>query len=88
MGLFKRRAENNGQTVYFVNDMSSTDIMVYAPHGRDFLPINKYYKVYGFVKQENNTNVIQALTIVALKDLNEITNHILECMNASVHYSE
>ena len=30
---------------------------------------------------------MQAFRILPVKDLNEVTHHILECMDASIHYA-
>ena len=46
----------------------------------------QYVKIYGVVKTSNEaTNYVEALRIMPVKELNEITNHILECMDASIY---
>ena len=47
---------------------------------------NQYVRVYGVVKQLQGQKIVQAFRIIPIKDLNEVTHHILECMNASIHY--
>ncbi len=48
---------------------------------------NQYVKVYGIIKSLQGQKCVQAFRIIPIKDLNEITNHILECVNASIYYS-
>ena len=47
---------------------------------------NQYVRVYGVVKQLQGQKIVQAFRIIPIKELNEVTHHILECMNASIHY--
>lgn len=47
---------------------------------------SQYVKVFGIIKSLQNQKNVQAFKIMPLKDLNELTHHILECMTASIHY--
>lgn len=47
---------------------------------------NQYVKVYGIIKSLQGQKNVQAFKIVPIKELNEITHHMLECMNASIYY--
>jgi len=48
---------------------------------------NQYVRVYGILKNIGGQRILQSFKILPIRDLNEITNHMLECMNASVHYT-
>ena len=48
---------------------------------------NQYVKVYGIIKSLQGQKNLQAFRILPVKELNEITHHMLECINASIHYS-
>jgi replication factor A2 len=48
---------------------------------------NQYVRVYGVVKQLQGQKIVQAFKILPIKDLNEVTHHILECMDASIYYA-
>jgi hypothetical protein len=47
--------------------------------------LNQYIKVFGKVESLNGHNYILAFNMSPIKELNEVTNHILEAMNASIH---
>merc|ERR1719245_2913844 len=47
---------------------------------------NQYVKVFGIIKSLQGEKIVQAFRILPIKELNEVTHHILECMNASIHY--
>lgn len=46
----------------------------------------EYVRVYGIIKSLQGQKNVQAFKIFPLKDINEIANHMLECMNASICY--
>ncbi len=46
---------------------------------------NQYVKVFGILKQLQGQKCVQAFKIMPVKDLNEVTHHMLECMNASIY---
>ena len=48
---------------------------------------NQYVKVFGIIKSLGGVKNVQAFKIMPIKELNEVTHHILEVMNASVHLS-
>ena len=48
---------------------------------------NQYVKVFGIIKSLAGQKILQAFKIMQIKELNEITHHMLECMNASIFYS-
>ncbi|RNA14892.1 replication A 32 kDa subunit [Brachionus plicatilis] len=47
---------------------------------------NQYVKVFGIIKSLQNQKNVQAFRILPIKELNEISHHILDCMNASIYY--
>jgi len=47
---------------------------------------NQYVKVFGIIKSLQGQKNVQAFKIMPIKEINEITHHILECMNASIYY--
>jgi replication factor A2 len=47
---------------------------------------NQYVRVYGIVKSLQGQKYIQAFKILPIKELNEITYHLLNCMNASIEH--
>ena len=47
---------------------------------------NQYIKVYGLLKSLQGNKYVQAFRILPIKELNEITFHMLECMNVNIHY--
>lgn len=46
----------------------------------------EYVRVYGIIKSLQGQKNVQAFKILPIKDLNEITNHMLESMHASIYY--
>lgn len=48
---------------------------------------NQYVKVFGIIKSLQNQKVLQAFRMLPIKELNEITHHMLECMNASIYFT-
>ncbi len=49
---------------------------------------NQYVKVFGIIKSLQGEKILQAFRILPIKELNEVTHHMLECMSASIHYSQ
>lgn len=49
---------------------------------------NQYVKVHGIIKSLGGQKNVQAFNIRPIKELNELTHHILECMNASIFYTQ
>ena len=49
---------------------------------------NQYVKVNGIIKSLGGQKNVQAFNIRPLKDLNELTHHMLECINASIYYTQ
>jgi hypothetical protein len=48
---------------------------------------NQYIRIYGIIKSLQGQKCLQAFKIWPVNELNEITHHMLECMNASIHYA-
>ena len=48
---------------------------------------NQYIKVFGIIKSLQNQKNVQAFKIMPLKELNEVTHHILDCMSAVIYYA-
>ena len=49
--------------------------------------IDQYVKVFGKVETINGHNYILVFNMSPIKELNEITHHILEAINASIYQS-
>jgi hypothetical protein len=47
---------------------------------------NQYVKVFGIIKSLQGQKNLQAFRIMPIKELNEITHHILDCMSANIYY--
>jgi replication factor A2 len=47
---------------------------------------NQYIKVFGIIKSLQGQKCVHAFRILPIDQLNEITHHILEVMNASIYY--
>ena len=45
---------------------------------------NTYVRIFGHVRSFNNKRSVVAFKILPILDANEITNHLLECINAHV----
>lgn len=65
------------------NDMETEDP---RPQTSQFIE-NQYVKVFGIIKSLQNQKVVQAFRMLPIKELNEITHHLLECMSASIYYT-
>jgi replication factor A2 len=99
VGIIRSVIKRANDITYLINDMTSVDVNVKLqsdetddmeteearPKQSQFME-NQYVRVYGVVKQLQGQKIVQAFRIIPIKDLNEVTHHILECMNASIHY--
>jgi replication factor A2 len=99
MGIIRSVLKRANDTTYIIDDMTSTDINVKLqadetddmeseeakPNQMQFIE-NQYVKVYGIIKSLQGQKNLQAFRILPVKELNEITHHMLECMNASIYY--
>jgi replication factor A2 len=99
IGIIRNVIKRANDTTYLVDDMTSTEINVKLqsddpddmeseearPTQIQFME-NQYIKVFGIIKSLQGEKIVQAFRILPIKELNEVTHHILECMNASVHY--
>jgi len=100
VGIIRSVIKRANDITYLINDMTSTDVNVKLqsddsedmeseenrPAHAQFME-NQYVRVYGVVKQLQGQKIVQAFRMLPIKDLNEVTHHILECMNASIYYS-
>ena len=66
------------------DDMESEEA---KPQQQQFME-SQYVKVYGIIKSLQGEKIVQAFRIFPVKELNEITHHMLECMNSSIHYAQ
>jgi replication factor A2 len=64
------------------DDMESVEVRPAQP---EFIE-NQYVRVYGVIKSLQGQKNLQAFKILPVKELNEITYHMLQCINASIHY--
>lgn len=99
VGLIRNVIKRANDVTYLVDDMTSSEISVKlqsdeaddiemeeskAEPQTHFIE-NQYVKVFGIIKSLQNQKIVQAFKIIPLKELNEITHHMLECMNASIY---
>jgi hypothetical protein len=73
---------------YFIfkdaDDMESEEV---KPQQMQFME-SQYVKVFGIIKSLQGEKIVQAFRILPVKELNEITHHMLECMNTSIHFAQ
>lgn len=101
VGIVRNVIKRANDTTYLVDDMTSTEINVKMqsddpddmeseeakPQQQQFME-SQYVKVYGIIKSLQGEKIVQAFRIFTVKELNEITHHMLECMNSSIHYAQ
>lgn len=101
IGIVKSVIKRANDTTYLIDDMTSTQVNVKLqaddpddmeseeakPEQPQFME-NQYVKVFGIIKSLQGEKIVQAFRIFPVKELNEVTHHILECMNSSIHYSQ
>lgn len=99
IGVIKNVIKRANDITYLIDDMTSTNVNVKLqsdeqddmeseearPAQSQFME-NQYVKVHGVIKSLQGQKVVQAYNIRPVKELNEVTQHMLECMNASIHY--
>lgn len=99
VGLIRNVIKRANDITYLVDDMSNQEIHVKLqadesddmdtdepkPQQSQFIE-NQYVKVFGIIKSLQNQKIVQAFRILPVKELNEITHHMLDCMNASIYY--
>lgn len=100
VGIIRNVIKRANDITYLIDDMTSKEVNVklqsddsddseqeeQRPAHAQFME-NQYVRVYGVVKQLQGQKLVQAFRILPIKELNEVTHHILECMNASIYYS-
>lgn len=101
IGIVRNVIKRANDTTYLVDDMTSTEVNVklqsddpddmeseeVKPQQQQFME-SQYVKVFGIIKSLQGEKIVQAFRILPVKELNEITHHMLECMNASIHYAQ
>jgi replication factor A2 len=102
MGIIRNVIKRANDTTYLINDMTSSDINVKQqadeedneeggggePRKEQQQYIeNQYVRVNGIVKSLQNEKIVQAFGIRPVANLNELTNHMLEVINTSIHYA-
>jgi len=100
IGIIRNVIKRANDTTYLVDDMTSTEVnvklqteendmeseeMVTPP--QEFME-NQYVKVFGIIKSLQGEKIVQAFRLMPIVDLNQVTHHMLECMNTSIHYSQ
>lgn len=99
VGLIRNVIKRANDVTYLIDDMTSRELVsvklqadepddmeteeVKAP--QMFIE-NQYVRVFGIIKSLQGQKIVQAFKILPVKDLNEITHHILDVMNSSIHY--
>jgi replication factor A2 len=98
VGLIRNVIKRANDVTYLLDDMTSSEISVKLQadepddiETEEVKPAqvfmeNQYVKVFGIIKSLQGQKNVQAFKIVPIKELNEITHHMLECMNASIYY--
>jgi len=100
VGIIRTVIKRSNDITYVLDDMTSNEFTVKlqsdendeledeenrAPQSH-FVE-NQYVKVFGILKSLQGQKYIQAFRILPLKQLNEITYHILDCINTSIFYA-
>jgi len=67
------------------DDMESVETTPSKPAQVEFME-NQYVKVFGVIKSLQGQKNLQAFRIMPVKELNEITYHMLQCIQASIYY--
>lgn len=98
IGIIKSVIKRSNDVTYILDDMTSADVTVklQSDESEDmendenmvsaqaqFIE-NQYVRVYGIVKSLQGQKYVQAFKILPINELNEITYHILNCMNTSI----
>jgi len=99
IGIIRNVIRRANDITYLIDDMTSTEVNVKLssdeqdpdsdeprPAQSQFIE-NQYVKVHGIIKSLQGQKNVQAFNIRPIKELNEITHHNLEVMNASIHYA-
>lgn len=68
------------------DDMDTEDNMGKQAAQAQFIE-NQYVKVFGIIKSLQNQKNVQAFRIMPIKELNEVTHHMLDCISASIYYT-
>jgi len=101
IGIVRNVIKRANDTTYLVDDMTSTEVNVKLqsddpddmeseeakPQQLQFME-SQYVKVFGIIKSLQGEKIVQAFRILPVKELNEITHHMLECMSSSIHYAQ
>jgi len=101
VGIIRNVIKRANDTTYVIDDMTTPhtinvklqadeadDIESEEPKPNQITFIeNQYVKVYGIIKSLQGQKNLQAFRILPLKELNEITHHMLACINASIHFT-
>lgn len=101
LGIIRNVIKRANDITYLVDDMTSSEIQVKlaaedgddmeseetASSSRTEFMENQYVKIHGSIKTLQGLKIVQALSIRPLKELNELSHHLLECMNTSIYYS-
>lgn len=102
IGIIRNVIKRTNDITYLIDDMTSAEINVklqsedaddmeseesHVQQSQNQFIENQYVKVFGIIKSLGGVKNVQAFKIIPIKELNEVTHHILEVMNASVHLS-
>jgi len=101
VGIIRNVIKRANDITYLVDDMTSSEVQVKLqaedqddmeteenrPPQMQFIE-NQYVRVNGIIKSLGGQKNVQAFNIRPLKDLNELTHHMLECINASIYYTQ
>ena len=102
IGLIRSVIKKATDITYMVDDMTSEEISVRLQNDDDgdmetedapkkeqvqFIE-NQYVKVFGIIKFLQGQKNVQAFRIMPIKELNEVTHHMLDCMSAMIYYTQ
>lgn len=100
IGIIRNVIKRANDITYLIDDMTSPEINVklqsedaddieseepISNNSQNQFVENQYVKVFGILKQLQGQKCLQAFKIMPIKELNEVTHHMLECMNASIY---
>jgi len=101
IGIIRAVHKRSNDITYVIDDMTAQEVTVKLQSDENdemendenvnqqqsqFIE-NQYVKVYGLLKSLQGQKYVQAFRMLPLRELNEITYHILECMNANIYHA-
>ncbi|KAK2579272.1 hypothetical protein KPH14_008231 [Odynerus spinipes] len=93
MGVVRNVEQATTKTTYHIEDETGTITAVKwleadKQSAESSVEVNVYVRVHGMIRNHNNVRHILVLSIEPIKDLNELTNHLLEVTYVSLKSKE